>query len=61
LTQKYVEEVSGVNCDTLRKIESSLVIPRYETLEYLSMAYKVDLLINIDEKTIYKWRDFIFY
>jgi transcriptional regulator with XRE-family HTH domain len=34
----------GVSIDTIRKIESGRVIPRYDTLELLSFAYKEDLL-----------------
>ncbi len=43
-TQQDVRSNTGISCDTLRRIENGLVIPRYETLEYLSYFYKVDLL-----------------
>ncbi|PKK40462.1 hypothetical protein ABB02_00246 [Clostridiaceae bacterium JG1575] len=34
----------GVSDNTMRKIETGAVIPKYDTLELLSLAYKVDLL-----------------
>lgn len=43
-SQAYVQETVGVSIDTIRKIESGRVIPRYDTLELLSVAYKEDLL-----------------
>lgn len=43
-SQIDVQEKVGVNVDTIRKVESGLVIPRYDTLELLSVAYKEDLL-----------------
>lgn len=43
-SQRYVQQTMGINVDTLRKIEGGQVIPRYETLELLSVAYKQDLL-----------------
>lgn len=42
--QTDVQELVGVNVDTIRKVESGRVIPRYDTLELLSVAYKEDLL-----------------
>lgn len=44
LTQSNVSKRCGINCDTLRKIENGIVIPKYETLELLSKIYKVDTL-----------------
>ena len=44
-TQNYVKELTGVNEDTLRRIENGTVIPKYETLEILSSLYKTDLLL----------------
>lgn len=44
LTQIDVQTHSGVNPDTLRRIENGYTIPKYETLEILSDLYKVDLL-----------------
>ncbi|HCX78327.1 MAG TPA: hypothetical protein DG577_02835 [Firmicutes bacterium] len=43
-SQSYVQRTVGVNIDTIRKIEGGLVVPRYDTLELLSAAYKQDLL-----------------
>lgn len=43
-SQAYVQEIVGVSIDTIRKIESGRVVPRYDTLELLSVAYKQDLL-----------------
>lgn len=43
-SQSYVQGTVGVNIDTIRKIEGGLVVPRYDTLELLSAAYKQDLL-----------------
>lgn len=52
LTQSDVSNFSGVHVDTLRKIENGLVIPKYETLQYLSDIYKIDLLeLLIDHKS----------
>ena len=44
LSQQDVSELSGVNLDTLRKIENGYVVPRYDTLEILSITYRTDLL-----------------
>lgn len=44
LTQIDVQTLSGINPDTLRRIENGYTIPKYETLEILSDLYKVDLL-----------------
>ncbi|MEX1376157.1 MAG: helix-turn-helix transcriptional regulator [Eubacteriales bacterium] len=44
LSQQDVSDLSGVNLDTLRKIENGYVVPRYDTLEILSIAYRTDLL-----------------
>ena len=43
-TQMDVKELVGIHEDALRKIENGSVIPKYETLQLLSKAYKVDLL-----------------
>lgn len=42
-SQDSVEELSGVNVQTLRRIENGKVIPKQETLEFLSPVYKIDL------------------
>lgn len=49
LTQVDVSGLSNINCDTLRRIENGLVIPKYETLEILSYFYKTDLLSIIQK------------
>lgn len=43
LTQKDVSLSSGINTETLRRIENGKVVPRFETLECLSTTYKQDL------------------
>lgn len=43
-TQRDVGELSGLTADTLRRIENGEVVPRYDTLVYLSHVYKKDLL-----------------
>ena len=44
ITQLTVSEQTGVNVDTIRRIEQGLVLPKLDTLLLLSSAYKVDLL-----------------
>lgn len=48
-SRDYVSRVSGVNTDTIRKIENGDVLPRFETLELLSLVYKVNLLQLLDQ------------
>lgn len=43
LTQKEASLLSGVNTETIRRIEAGKVIPKFETLDYLSTVYKQDL------------------
>ncbi|WP_132995926.1 helix-turn-helix domain-containing protein [Sporanaerobacter acetigenes] len=43
LTLDDVSELSGINSETIRRIELGKVIPKFETLELLSLAYKQDL------------------
>ncbi len=43
LTLENVSELSGVNAETIRRIESGKVIPKLETLEFLSITYKQDI------------------
>lgn len=45
LSQKAVSTATGVHQDTLRRIENGRVIPKYETIEVLSVLYKTDLLL----------------
>lgn len=49
LTQESIMKITGINVDTLRKIENGHVIPRFETLEILSTVYKKNLLLILDE------------
>lgn len=44
LTQTKVSKLTGVNVDTLRKIENGSVVPKMETLENLTSVYKYNLL-----------------
>ncbi|MBI9010961.1 MAG: helix-turn-helix transcriptional regulator [Clostridiales bacterium] len=44
LTQKDVENLCKINVETLRRLENGKVIPKYDTIEYLSEVYKADLL-----------------
>ncbi|SCZ09525.1 helix-turn-helix domain-containing protein [Alkaliphilus peptidifermentans] len=46
-TQKDVEKITGITCDSLRRIEQGTVLLRYDTLILLSMAYKKDLLEDL--------------
>lgn len=43
MTQRNIRERVGISENTLMKIEKGLVIPKYETLELLSLAYKLDI------------------
>lgn len=43
-TQEKAADIAGLATDTLRRIEKGEVIPRYDTLVYLSLTYKKDLL-----------------
>ena len=42
-TQENVVSGTGLSTETLRKLENGLVIPRYDTIEILSLFYKTDL------------------
>lgn len=44
LTRSLVSQETGVNIDTIRRIEKGLVLPKLDTLIILSSAYKADLL-----------------
>jgi len=59
LSQLNVKTQTGINEDTLRKLENGSVIPKYETIETLSSIYKCDLLkllqsFRVDEH-LYKY------
>jgi|LGOV01.1.fsa_nt_gb transcriptional regulator with XRE-family HTH domain len=45
LTQKNVENMIGVNVDTLRRLENGKSLPKIDTLDKLSIIYSVDLYI----------------
>ena len=42
-TQQIVSDATGINIDTLRKIENGYSLPRYDTLSHLSSFYKINL------------------
>lgn len=44
MNQKMVSILSGVSINTLREIENGRVIPKIETLNYLSPIYKINLI-----------------
>ena len=44
MTQLEVSKLTGIHIDSIRRIENASVIPKYETLEILSAAYKTDLM-----------------
>ncbi|WP_350343079.1 helix-turn-helix transcriptional regulator [Proteinivorax tanatarense] len=43
ISQRAISEQTGVNIDTIRKIEKGMVIPRLDTLEILSTVLKQDI------------------
>lgn len=49
LTQASISDSTGINADTIRRIEIGQVIPKYETLSILSQVYKVDLVKKFTE------------
>jgi len=50
--QLEVSESTGINSDTLRRLENGLSIPRFDTLEVLSQFYKVNLILLLDSYKI---------
>lgn len=48
LKQSDVTKLTGVNEDTLRRLENGLSIPKIETLDNLSFVYKINLMILFD-------------
>ena len=42
-TQDNVVTGTGLSSETLRKLENGMVVPRYDTIEILSLFYKTDL------------------
>jgi len=57
-SREYVSNYTGINTDTIRKIEKGVVIPRFDTLELLSSLYKINLLHLLDQ---YKSNSFLTY
>lgn len=49
IPQSEITARTGLNPDTIRRIESGSVIPRYETLALLSDVYKIDLIRKFTE------------
>lgn len=47
-SQIEVFEKTGINSDTLRRLENGLSIPRFDTLEVLSQFYKENLILLLD-------------
>ena len=47
-SRQDVSNLTGINTDTLRKIEKGISVPRFETLEILSHLYKIDLLLLLN-------------
>ena len=43
LSQAHVSDATGINIDTIRKIENGYSFPKYETLAHLSLCYKINL------------------
>lgn len=56
LTQEDVYSTIGISPDTLRRIENGYSIPKLETIELLSIVYKVDLhMILSKHRLSYKY------
>ena len=51
LSRPDVSKMTGLNEDTIRRIESNSSIPKFETLILLSRAYKTDLLLDLHSLT----------
>lgn len=49
MTQQAIQDMVGINVDSIRRIENGEVIPRYDTLELLTVVYKSDLLDLLKE------------
>lgn len=63
LTQLDVVNLCNVNVETLRRLEKGQVIPKYDTLEYLSEAYKTDVMALFSffrsSETLYNFYNYI--
>lgn len=53
LTQSDVYESTGISEDTLRRVENGHTVPKLETLFYLSLMYKTNLLHLLSTSTIF--------
>ena len=67
LSQKDIKELTGLNENTLRKIENGKVVPKFETLEILSSLLKMDFLHHLRQfrsnpiiMAIYNKIDYVF-
>ncbi len=47
-SQNEVSEKTGVNSDTLRRLENGMSVPRFDTLEVLSQFYRENLILLLD-------------
>jgi transcriptional regulator with XRE-family HTH domain len=52
LSQADVYKTIGISEDTLRRIENGYTIPKFETLEYLSLLYKTDIVLLLSKTRI---------
>lgn len=52
LSQADVYNSIGISQDTLRRIENGYTIPKFETLEYLSIIYKTDIVSLLSKTRI---------
>ncbi|MBE0451170.1 MAG: helix-turn-helix transcriptional regulator [Clostridia bacterium] len=52
LSQADVYDIIGISQDTLRRIENGYTIPKFETLEYLSLLYKTDIVTMLSKTRI---------
>ncbi len=52
LSQADVYNIIGISQDTLRRIENGYTIPKFETLEYLSLLYKTDIVLLLSKTRI---------
>lgn len=52
LSQADVYNIIGISQDTLRRIENGYTIPKFETLEYLSVLYKTDIVSLLSKTRI---------
>ncbi|MDW7661423.1 MAG: helix-turn-helix transcriptional regulator [Bacillota bacterium] len=52
LSQADVYNLIGISQDTLRRIENGYTIPKFETLEYLSLLYKTDIVSLLSKTRI---------